>query len=61
MKRSQMIREIAEVIRDTYLLPETSIASAILNKIEALGMKPPEVDLYLALIDEEFTWEKEDV
>ena len=42
MKKSEVIEEVARVVKDTFLLSETEIAKAIVNKIEELGMMPPD-------------------
>lgn len=59
MKKSRMIDEIAHVIRDTFLLPEETMAEAILLKIEQLGMKPPVEETCPVLFNTKHTWEKE--
>jgi len=61
MKKSQMIFEIEEVLRDTELLSHSEQAVAVLLKIESLGMKPPmkSHDPVLHLV--EYVWENEDV
>lgn len=61
MKRTEMLEHIASVIRDTYLLPDTQQASAILSKIEELGMKPPVEEVCPVLFQTKYTWEKENV
>lgn len=60
MKKSQMIQQIEAVIRDTYLLDSTSVATAILNKIEELGMKPPVEEVCPVLFTSKQVWESEE-
>jgi len=41
VKKSQVVDEIVSVIKDTILLSEKDMATAILHKLEKLGMKAP--------------------
>lgn len=59
MKRSEMLENIASVIRDTFLLNDSQQAEAILNKIESLGMKPPIEEVCPVLFTSKQVWEKE--
>lgn len=59
MKKSQAIDEIARVIRDTALLSDKDMATAILAKVEELGMKPPKEETCPVLFQTKFIWEKE--
>lgn len=60
MKKSQMINKIAAIIQDTYLWDHISVATAVLEKIEELGMKPPFEKMDPVLYTNSYTWEKED-
>ena len=43
MKRSKMLEEIQQLVRDSYIIEESTLRQAqkILSKIEKLGMRPP--------------------
>lgn len=59
MKKSQMIEEIARIVRDTSLLSDKDIATAVLTKVEELGMKPPVEETCAVLFNTTHVWEKE--
>jgi hypothetical protein len=60
MKKSKMLEEIVNVIKDTYLLSDQYMAAAVLAKVEELGMKPPKEEVCPVLFQTTFIWEKED-
>ena len=60
MKKSQMVAAIIDVLRDTYLLTDENVATAILTKIEQLGMKPPVEEVCPILFTSKQVWESED-
>jgi hypothetical protein len=59
MKKSSMIEEIARVIRDTMSLSEKDMATAVLAKVEELGMQPPVEEVCPVLFTTKRIWERE--
>lgn len=60
MKKSQMVREITNIISEFNWVSTHELATTILAKMEELGMQPPVEVVDPVLFHTTFEWEKED-